>query len=255
MMKITFLGTGTSQGVPVIACQCAVCKSGDPRDQRLRASIFIETGGIKIVVDCGPDFRQQMLREQITALDAVLVTHGHKDHLGGLDDVRAFNYINRHPADVYTTKEVQRVIRREFFYAFQKDPYPGVPEINLHFFGNKPISIRGVTVTPIKAVHYNNKYVFGFRIGDFSYITDAKFIPDKEKKKIMGSRILVLNALRKQPHYSHFNLGEAVAIMNEIRPEMGYLTHISHQMGRYEDISNELTPEIKLAYDGLTIDL
>jgi len=254
-MKIIFLGTGTSQGVPVIACQCHVCKSLNPRDHRLRSSIYIETGGIKIVVDCGPDFRQQMLRERITSIDALLVTHGHKDHIGGLDDVRAFNYINRRPADVYTTKEVQRVIKREFFYAFQKDPYPGVPEINLHSFGNKAIEIQGVHVTPIKAIHYNHKYVFGFRIGDFSYITDAKFITEKEKKKIMGSKILVLNALRKEPHYSHFNLEEALAIMNEIRPDTGYLPHLSLQIGRYEDITRELPPGVRMAYDGLSIDL
>jgi phosphoribosyl 1,2-cyclic phosphate phosphodiesterase len=254
-MKITFLGTGTSQGVPVIACQCPVCRSVDQRDRRLRSSIFLETGGIKIVVDCGPDFRQQMLREQITSVDALLVTHGHKDHLGGLDDVRAFNYINQSPADVYATTEVQKIIRREFFYAFRKDPYPGVPEINLHTFGNKPINIRGIIITPIKAVHYNKRHVFGFRIGDFSYLTDAKFIPDREKKKIMGSKILVINALRKQVHYSHFNLEEAVAIINEISPQNGYLTHISHQMGKYEDISKELPLNVNLAYDGLSINL
>ncbi|MEI6455816.1 MAG: MBL fold metallo-hydrolase [bacterium] len=254
-MKITFLGTGTSQGVPVIACQCPVCKSADRKDERLRSSIFIEYEGVRIVVDCGPDFRQQMLRERITSIDALLITHGHKDHLGGLDDVRAFNYINQRPADVYATTEVQKIIRREFFYAFRKDPYPGVPEINLHTFGNKPIDIGGITITPIKAVHFNKRHVFGFRIGDFSYITDAKFIPEKEKKKIKGSKILVLNALRKKVHYSHFNLEEAVSIINEIGPDMGYLTHISHQMGRYKDISRELPSNVKIAYDGLSINL
>jgi phosphoribosyl 1,2-cyclic phosphate phosphodiesterase len=254
-MKITFLGTGTSQGVPVIGCSCSVCRSGDPKDHRLRSSIFIETGRIKIVVDCGPDFRQQMLREQITSIDALLVTHGHKDHLGGLDDVRAFNYINRHPADVYTTKEVQKVIRREFFYAFEKDRYPGVPEINLHTFSNRPIEIGGVTVIPVKALHYNNRYVFGFRVGDFSYLTDAKFLPEKEKMKLIGSRVLVVNALRKEVHYSHFNLREATDLIQEINPEAGYLTHISHQMGKYGQISRELPGNIHLAFDGLTVTL
>jgi phosphoribosyl 1,2-cyclic phosphate phosphodiesterase len=254
-MKITFLGTGTSQGVPVIACGCDVCASEDPRDKRLRSSILIETGEKKIVVDCGPDFRQQMLREKVTTIDAILVTHGHKDHLGGLDDVRAFNYVNQRPADVYATKEVQRIIKMEFSYAFEKNPYPGVPEIILYTLTNKEFFIGEQKITPIKALHYNNnKYVFGYRLDDFTYITDAVKISSREKKKIVGSKVFVLNALRKEKHYSHFNLDQALSLIDEIKPERAFLTHISHQMGRYADISKELPANVKLAYDGLQIE-
>lgn len=255
-MKITFLGTGTSQGVPVIACGCDVCASEDPRDKRLRSSILIETETLKVVVDCGPDFRQQMLRENVTTIDAILVTHGHKDHLGGLDDVRAFNYVNQRPADVYATKEVQRIIKMEFSYAFEKNPYPGVPEIILYTLKNREFFIGEQKIIPIKALHYNNnKYVFGYRLGDFTYITDAVKISNREKKKIVGTKVFVLNALRKEKHYSHFNLDQALALINEIKPERAFLTHISHQMGRYADVSKELPSNVKLAYDGLQIEV
>ena len=251
-MKITFLGTGTSQGIPVIACKCDVCLSKNPKDKRLRSSIMIEIGSARIVIDCGPDFRQQMLREEIMSIDAILITHGHKDHTGGLDDVRAFNYIMQKPADVYTTKTIQGMIRREFAYAFSGNRYPGVPEIILHTIGNRPFELKGITITPIKARHFNHQYVFGFRINDFTYITDAVEISATEKKKIKGSRIIVINALRKKKHYSHFNLEEALLILKEMEPEKGYLTHISHQMGKHEEISRELPGNIKFAYDGLT---
>ena len=253
-MKITFLGTGTSQGIPVIACECEVCKSGDVRDKRLRSSILIEKDDVRFVVDCGPDFRQQMLRENIRSIDAILITHGHKDHLGGLDDVRAFNYINRQPAEVYATSEVQRIIKLEFSYAFDSNPYPGVPEIVLHRLTNKPFVIRDQKIIPVRALHYNDdKFVFGFRIDDFTYITDAVNISEKEKNKIRGSKVIVLNALRKQKHYSHFNLEEALTLMHELRPEQGFLTHISHQMGTYEAVSAELPRFVRLAFDGLTV--
>ncbi len=255
-MKITFLGTGTSQGVPVVACHCHVCSSLNPFDKRLRSSILIQHDNLNVVVDCGPDFRQQMLRENVQSVDAILVTHGHKDHLGGLDDVRAFNYILQKPADVYATREVQRIIRKEFSYAFKKDPYPGVPEINLHNLLNRPFYINDQKFTPIKALHYNDtKFVFGFRIGDFTYITDAVKISDKEKGKIAGSKVIVLNALRKQKHYSHFNLEEALNLMHELGPEHGYLTHISHQMGRYDEVNPELPSFVSLAYDGLQVEV
>jgi phosphoribosyl 1,2-cyclic phosphate phosphodiesterase len=256
MMKVTFLGTGTSQGVPVIGCRCAACISPDVHDKRLRSSVMVESDDLRIVIDCGPDFRQQMLREQVTSIDAILVTHGHKDHLGGLDDVRAFNYINHRPVDVYASPEVQDSILTEFAYAFGADRYPGVPEINLHTLTDDPFIIKGHTVTPIRARHYDqDHFVYGFRIGHFSYITDAIEIPDEEKHKIEGSEIIVLNALRKQKHYSHFNLEQALALMNEFSPMQGYLTHISHQMGIYHEVSQELPGFVDLAYDGLTVSL
>lgn len=252
-MKITFLGTGTSQGVPVIACKCNVCLSGDKKDMRLRSSIMIEMEGKRLIIDCGPDFRQQMLRENISSIDAILVTHGHKDHIGGLDDVRAFNYILQRPTDVYATSEVQRMVRREFAYAFRGNKYPGVPEIKLHQLGNKPFDVAGIEIIPIKSRHFNHQYVFGFRIDDFTYITDAVEISAREKKKIVGSRVIVINALRKRKHYSHFNLEEALFILKEMNPDRGFLTHISHQMGLHEEVNKELPGFAELAYDGLVL--
>jgi len=210
----------------------------------------------RIVIDCGPDFRQQMLREEIDSIDAILVTHGHKDHLGGLDDVRAFNYILKKPTPVYATIEVQEQIRREFSYAFSGDRYPGVPEIELHTFNNSPFHINRTEVVPIKAVHYNeNQFVFGFRIHDFTYLTDVYRISEEEKEKIRGSRIIVVNALRKRKHYSHMNLDEAVSLLEELDPEQGFLTHISHQMGCHQEVEKELPEQILMAWDQLTIDL
>lgn len=203
-------------------------------------------------MDCGPDFRQQMLLNKVSSIDAILVTHGHKDHLGGLDDVRAYNYILKRPIDVYAEKTVQKVIQVEYSYAFEKEPYPGVPEIILHDLENKPFMLGDISVIPVRATHFDTRhYVFGFRFGDFTYITDAVRISSAEKEKMKGSKVIVLNALRKEKHYSHFNLEEALAIMEELQPEKGYLTHISHQMGRYGDVSKLLPKNIRLAYDGL----
>ncbi len=254
-MLLTFLGTGTSQGIPVIACDCNVCQSTDLKDKRLRSSVIIETEGKFIIIDCGPDFRQQMLRENIRSADAILITHAHKDHIGGLDDVRAFNYILQKPVDIYASGEVQKAIKREFSYAFGEEKYPGVPEINLHLIDNHQFNISSLAVIPIKVLHFKDHFVFGFRIGDLTYITDAVEIPEEEMKKIAGSRVIVINALRKKKHYSHFNLQEAISILERLKPERGYLTHISHQMGRHEDMQKELPSFIRLAYDGLKVEL
>ena len=252
-IKVTFLGTGTSQGIPVIACHCDVCRSTDPHDKRLRSSIMVETDNQRIVIDCGPDFRQQMLRESVDRIDAILVTHGHKDHLGGLDDVRAFNYILKKPTPVYATEETQKNIREEYNYAFSGDRYPGVPEIDLHTFINKPFSIGNTRIIPIKAVHYqNDQFVFGFRIHDFTYLTDVFKITEEEKDKIRGSKVVVVNALRKQKHYSHMNLDEARDLLLEIEPERGYITHISHQMGLSKEVTQELPENISLSWDQLS---
>ena len=249
-IQITVLGTGTSQGVPVVACECRVCKSTHPRDQRLRTAVMVETPGNTIVIDAGPDFRQQMLRENVKKVDALLITHNHKDHTGGLDDVRAFNWILKKPMEVFARDSVLKSIKKDFDYAFEEEKYPGVPQINLHTITSKPFEIRGEQIIPIDAMHAQMP-VFGFRIGDFSYLTDASIIEPEEMDKMKGSKFIIINALRKEKHYSHFNLEEAIEILQYLKPEKGYITHISHQMGLYEEISKELPPGIELAYDGL----
>lgn len=254
-LKITFLGTGTSQGVPMIACGCRVCTSSDPKDKRLRSSIlFSFPGHSHIVVDTTPDFRYQMLRAEVKHLEAILITHAHKDHIAGMDDVRAFNYFQQRPIDIYASESAQEVIRREFHYAFGPEKYPGVPEINLLTIDERPFSVDGREVIPIQVKHYKMP-VLGFRIGDFTYITDANYISREEKEKIKGSRILVLNALRREPHISHFNLEEAVALSDELQIPQTYFTHISHQLGRHEEVSRELPPGKFLAYDGLELEV
>lgn len=253
-LKVTFLGTGTSQGVPVIACPCPVCRSTDKKDKRLRTSALIETGNKIIVIDTGPDFRQQMLRADVKKLDAILYTHDHKDHIAGLDDVRAFNFILQKPVDVYLEERVIPAIKREFSYIFAENKYPGIPQIKLNKLDNLSFEAAGVKITPIRAFHYRLP-VLGFRIGDFTYLTDANYLPEEEKEKIIGSRFIVISALRKQKHISHFSLSEAVNLINEFSPRRGYITHISHQMGLHEEVQKELPPNIFLAYDGLIIDV
>jgi phosphoribosyl 1,2-cyclic phosphate phosphodiesterase len=253
-MKITFLGTGTSQGVPVIACPCEVCASQNPRDKRLRSSIMIEDGGKVIVIDSGPDFRQQMLRANVKQLDGLVFTHEHKDHIAGMDDIRAFNYVLKKNIDVYATEKVQEVMKREFPYVFDDFKYPGVPEINLHTICNKEFEVAGIKFLPVEVMHYRIP-VFGFRIGDFTYITDANFISEEERKKIRGSKIIVLNALRREKHVSHYTLDEALEVLKDLKPEQGYLTHISHQLGLHDDVNHELPENIHCAYDGAIIEL
>ncbi len=251
-VEITFLGTGTSQGVPMIGCDCRVCTSADPKDKRLRSSVLIRSSGKNVVIDTGPDFRQQMLREGIRELHGVVFTHEHKDHIGGLDDVRAFNYLMRAPMNVYASHEVQTAIKRDFHYAFAEDKYPGVPVLNLHTIDHDDFEVAGIRFTPITVYHHKMP-VRAFRIGDFTYITDANYIPPESMEKIRGSRVLVINALKRQTHISHFTLEEALSIIAELKPERAYLTHISHQMGKHGDILRWVPDNVSPAYDGLII--
>jgi len=253
-LKVTFLGTGTSQGVPIIMCPCEVCQSEDPKDKRLRSSIMIEVDGQTFIVDTGPDFRQQMLMHKVKNVDAILFTHEHKDHIAGLDDIRAFNYVQKRPVDVYAEVRVQEALKREYAYVFAEFKYPGIPEMNMHLIENKPFKIIDTLITPIRAMHYMLP-ILGFRIGNFTYITDANFIDDQEIEKIKGSEVVVLNALRRKTHISHFSLDEAIALMEKIKPNRGFLTHVSHALGFHEDVNKELPDYIKLAYDGLMIEI
>lgn len=254
-MKVTFLGTGTSQGIPVIACDCDVCTSRNEKDKRLRTSIMLEVDGNNFVIDSGPDFRQQMLRENVDRLDALVFTHEHKDHLAGLDDIRAYNFSSGgKDMEIYATEAVQKALKREFYYIFEQNKYPGVPLVHLNTITNKIFTINGVEFQPIEVSHYQMK-VFGYRIHDFTYITDAKTIAPSEVDKIRGSRILVLNALRKTEHISHFSLSEAIDLVKEINPEQAYFTHISHYLGLHDEVSRELPKNIFLAYDGLELEI
>jgi phosphoribosyl 1,2-cyclic phosphate phosphodiesterase len=251
-MKVTVLGTGTSQGVPVIACQCAVCQSSDQHDKRLRSAVMIYNDSTCLVVDAGADFRQQMLTYQVKKIDGLLITHGHKDHTGGLDDVRAFNWVMKKPIDIWARKDVLNIVKKEFPYAFGEDKYPGAPEINLHIIDDDDIFIGNMRIIPVKAFH-GKLPVTGFRIGAFSYLTDASKIETKELNKMKGSRFIVINALRQEKHHSHFSLDEAIDILQQLAPEKGYITHISHQMGFHNQVQQMLPKNIFLAYDGLEI--
>ena len=253
-MKVTFLGTGTSQGIPVIACDCKVCTSENPKDNRLRTSILIEENNQTIVIDTGPDFRQQMLRENVQKLDAIVFTHQHKDHVAGMDDIRAFNYKFKKDMDIYCTAEVEEALIREFPYVFSAYKYPGVPEIKVHNIKNEPFIINGVELIPIEGLHYKLP-VFGYRIKDFVYLTDVSFVSEKEKEKMKGAEVIVLDALRRIPHISHFTMEQAVELLEELKPKQGYLIHISHLMGKHNEVVKELPNFIKPAHDGLILEL
>lgn len=254
LLKITFLGTGTSQGIPVICCNCEVCHSDDPRDNRLRVSVLVETGDKTIVIDSGPDFRYQMLRAGVKDLDAIVYTHEHKDHVAGLDDIRPFNYLLQKNIDIYATERVQDALKREFSYIFAEKVYPGIPQINVHTIATEDFYIGQTALIPLQIMHYKLP-ILGFRINDFTYITDAKTIPQATVDKIKGTKVLVVNALQVEPHISHFTLGEAIAFAQEIGAEMTYFTHISHNMGKHADVEKELPENIRLGYDGLVINL
>jgi phosphoribosyl 1,2-cyclic phosphate phosphodiesterase len=253
-LKVTFLGTGTSQGVPVIACSCEVCRSTNTKDSRLRSSLLLEINGINIVIDSGPDFRQQMLNANVKSLDAILFTHEHRDHIAGLDDIRAYNYIQQQPMDVYAEERVQHAIKQEFDYIFAEHKYPGVPQVNMHVIDPHPFEVHGIRVIPIRAMHLRLP-VLGFRIGDITYITDTNFISEEEKHKIKGSKHIILSGLRKEKHISHFSLSEAIQVIQEFNPVKGYITHISHQMGLHNEVQAELPSNIVLAYDNLQIEV
>lgn len=251
-VKITFLGTGTSQGVPVIACECAVCLSDDIRDKRLRASLLVETASNTIVIDAGPDFRQQMLNARLKKLDAILLTHEHKDHIAGMDDLRAFNYKSQAAIDIYAEERVQGAVRKEYAYVFSENHYPGVPKMNLHTIENYSFDISGDTIVPLRIFHYRLP-ILGFRIGDMAYITDANYIPEETKEKLIGVKYLVINALRKEKHISHYSLGEALGLIQEVSPRKAYITHIGHQMGKHAEVNRELPVNVTLAWDGLEV--
>lgn len=252
-MKITFLGTGTSQGIPVIACECEICKSVDFRNTRLRSSILIEYDNTSIVVDTGPDFRQQMLRNNVKKLDAVLFTHEHKDHVAGLDDIRSFNFKQQKDMPVYARPQVLDRLKEEFSYIFAEHKYPGVPQVKIHAIENKPFVLEGINIEPVEVMHYKLP-VYGYKIGAFAYITDAKTISDSEKEKLKNLDVLVLNALQQKEHISHLTLDEALELVKELKPKMAYFTHISHYLGLHKDVQENLPENVFLAFDGLTID-
>ncbi len=255
---ITFLGTGTSTGIPMIGCRCSVCSSTDPRDKRLRTSAFIHYNGVKLLIDCGPDFRTQALKYNIADLDAILLTHQHKDHTGGLDDVRALNYINKKATTVYCEDRVLQGLKMEYYYAFTEHPYPGAPEFDIHLINEQPFEINKQRIIPIRAMHYKLP-ILGFRFGTLCYLTDANSIPDEEFAKLQGLDIMVLSAVKRTHHISHFSLPEALQVAKKIGAKKTFLTHLSHQMaddnygikGTYAALSEEMPSGVYIAYDGL----
>ncbi len=262
MGKITFLGTGTSQGIPMIGCTCKVCKSADSRDNRLRTSALVEHNGFRILIDCGPDFRQQMLRQNISDLDAVILTHQHKDHTGGMDDIRAFNYFRKAAFPIYAEPNVQESLKMEYSYAFAEHKYPGVPDYTLHTIGEEPFTITkslpdgteaSIEITPIRVYHYRLP-ILGFRIGNMAYITDGSSIPATEFDKLQGLELFIINTVRKEKHISHFSLPEALDVVEKVGAPRNFLTHLSHQIGTHKALEAILPPNVKPAYDTLELE-
>ncbi len=253
-INLTFLGTGTSTGVPVVACNCIVCRSTDERDTRLRTSVMIDVNQNKFIIDCGPDFRYQMIREKVEDITAILFTHGHRDHIAGIDDVRAFNYVLNKTVDIYASQQVINDINKEFPYILTEKRFFGSPQLKFHVIENKAFSIDGTRIMPVEVMHHQLS-VFGFRIGGLTYITDASFISETEKTKAMRSDVLVINALRKSKHVSHFSLDEALDLILELKPKRAYITHLSHFIGLHHEIQENLPENVYVAYDGLRVEL
>lgn len=256
-MKLTFLGTGTSQGVPVIGCSCEVCRSADRRNRRLRTSAMVEVEGLRLIIDAGPDFREQMLREDVRHIDALLLTHEHKDHTGGIDDVRAFNFVDYptiHTIHIYAPAPAIRTLRKDYDYAFAEDKYRGVPVIELHTIDTQqPFVVEGVAITPIVGHHSSRFRSVGYRIGNMAYLTDFSYIDDAECRKLEGVECLVVNALRWEPHDSHFSVSEAIELIRRVGARRAYLTHLSHRIGLHDEASKRMPAGVEIAYDGLTV--
>ena len=251
--QLTFLGTGTSQGAPMIGCGCEVCKSTDPRDKRLRASVLVKHEGLRILVDAGPDFRYQMLRAGVSSLDAILLTHNHKDHTGGLDDIRAFNYLEKKATQIYCEKYVEESLRKEYSYAFEEIRYPGAPEWDVHIIDDKPFTVNGVEIIPIRGRHFKLP-VLGYRFGNIAYCTDMNHIPDEEYEKLQNLDHFIINCVRRGRHISHYSLEQAIEVAHKVGAKHSWLTHLSHQLPCYEDLKKELPEGILPAFDGLVLD-
>ncbi len=251
-VRVTFLGTGTSQGIPIIGSDHPVCLSKNSKDKRLRVSVLIAWDNYRYVIDCGPDFRQQMLRAKCSTIDGIVFTHEHSDHVAGLDDIRPF-YFRQGDIPIYAHKRVLKSLRKRFDYVFTtKNKYPGAPGVIVNRIKNEPFKLKNLEVQPVKGFH-DELPVFGFRFDNFAYLTDMKTVSDKEVKKIEGVKVLVINALRIEPHRSHFNLEEALGFIERVKPETAYLTHISHLLGFHDDVEKDLPENVFLAYDGLEI--